>query len=206
MNENETPRPDNLPCTTPQGAEGMPQPEELLHGRLQMEIHRGGRSDTVSRRDFFAKLCIGLSVVCAGILGVPLVGFILAPLFQKTPQRWITLGKTGDFEVGKTVNVSFIDPSPLPWAGVTAKSAAWLRRASETEFIAFSVNCTHLGCPVRWLPDAELFMCPCHGGVYYKDGTVAAGPPPRPLIRYEVRVVNDEVQLKSAPIPITTTL
>ena len=81
-----------------------------------------------------------------------------------------------------------------------------LRRASVGEFIAFSVNCTHLGCPVRWLADAELFMCPCPGGVYYKDGSVAAGPPPRPLIRYEVRVVDDEVQIKSAAIPITTTL
>ena len=59
---------------------------------------------------------------------------------------------------------------------------------------------------MRWLASAELFMCPCHGGVYYKDGTVAAGPPPHPLIRYQVRVVNDEVQIQSAAIPITTTL
>jgi menaquinol-cytochrome c reductase iron-sulfur subunit len=63
-----------------------------------------------------------------------------------------------------------------------------------------------MGCPVRWLGDAELFMCPCHGGVYYKDGTVAAGPPPEPLVRYEVRVAHGLVQIKSAPIPITTKL
>ncbi len=137
---------------------------------------------------------------------MPLVGFVLAPLFRKTPQKWINIGKVDGFEIGKTVSVSFTDPSSLPWAGITAKSAAWLRRDSATEFIAFSVNCTHLGCPVRWLPDAELFMCPCHGGVYYKDGTVAAGPPPRPLIRYDVRINGDEVQLLSAAIPITTTL
>jgi len=191
--------------------EMQPPEPELLHGRLQMDTHQGGQqqaadSEAVSRRSFFTKLCIGLSGVCAVILGVPVVGFILAPLLRKTPEQWIALGKTGEFEIGKTVNVNFIDPSPLPWAGITAKNAAWLRRASQTEFIAFSVNCTHLGCPVRWLPDAELFMCPCHGGVYYKDGTVAAGPPPHPLIRYQVRVVNDEVQIKSAAIPITTTL
>jgi menaquinol-cytochrome c reductase iron-sulfur subunit len=204
MNENETQQPDSGPCKPP--PEPQPQLAEMLHGRLQMEIHQRAEPDPVSRRNFFTTLCLALSGVCALILGVPMVGFILAPLFQKSPQKWITLGKTGDFEVGKTVNVTFIDPSPLPWAGVTAKSAAWLRRASETEFIAFSVNCTHLGCPVQWLAGAELFMCPCHGGVYYKDGTVAAGPPPHPLIRYEVRVVNDEVQLKSAAIPITTTL
>jgi menaquinol-cytochrome c reductase iron-sulfur subunit len=175
------------------------------HARLTVETHQA-RPDVVSRRAFFTKLCIALSGVCATILGVPLVGFIVAPLFRKTPQKWISIGRADTFEVGKTVNVTFIDSSPLPWAGVTAKSAAWLRCVSPTEFVAFSVNCTHLGCPVRWLQDAELFMCPCHGGVYYKDGTVAAGPPPRPLFRYEARVVNGEVQIKAAAIPITTAL
>jgi len=164
------------------------------------------RAEAVSRRNFFAILCIALGGLCAAILGIPLVGFVLAPLFRKTQEKWIPVGKTGEFQVGKTVNVTFLDPSPLPWAGITARNAAWLRRESPAEFIAFSVNCTHLGCPVRWLPDAELFMCPCHGGVYYKDGSVAAGPPPHPLIRYEVRVMDDEVQIKSAAIPITTTL
>jgi len=51
-----------------------------------------------------------------------------------------------------------------------------------------------------------LFMCPCHGGVYYNDGTVAAGPPPKPLIRYDVRTLNGQVEIKTMAIPITTTL
>ncbi len=161
--------------------------------------------EEVSRRRFLEVLSIGLGALCGAILSVPLVGFVVAPFFRKTPQDWVTLGKVNDYEVGKTVNVIFNDPSPLPWAGVTSKSAAWLRRESENVFIAFSVNCTHLGCPVRWLPDAELFMCPCHGGVYYKDGAVAAGPPPKPLFRYECQVKDGEVQLKTAAIPITTT-
>jgi menaquinol-cytochrome c reductase iron-sulfur subunit len=56
---------------------------------------------------------------------------------------------------------------------------------------------------VRWLAEADLFMCPCHGGVYYNDGTVAAGPPPAPLPRYQVRVQNGDVQILTAPIPIS---
>jgi menaquinol-cytochrome c reductase iron-sulfur subunit len=55
---------------------------------------------------------------------------------------------------------------------------------------------------VRWLPKAELFMCPCHGGVFYKDGAVAAGPPPRPLHRYDVRVVADQVEIRTSPVPL----
>jgi menaquinol-cytochrome c reductase iron-sulfur subunit len=200
--------------TDPRDPRDANDAQDPLHGRLQLRTHQQGPcapidaedAATISRRGFFEKLCIGLGGVCAVILGVPLVGFIVAPLFRKSPQKWIPVGNANQFEIGKTVNVNFSDPSPLPWAGITAKNAAWLRRQSETEFIAFSVNCTHLGCPVRWMPDAELFLCPCHGGVYYKDGTVAAGPPPHPLIRYNVRVVSGVVQIQSAAIPITTTL
>jgi menaquinol-cytochrome c reductase iron-sulfur subunit len=159
----------------------------------------------INRRRFFERISIALGGVCAAILSVPLVGFVVAPLFRKTPESWVTVGKIDDFKIGMTVSVVIADPSPLPWAGITSKSAAWLRRAAAEEFIAFSANCTHLGCPVRWLQDAQLFMCPCHGGVYYNDGSVAAGPPPRPLVRYKVRVEKGEVQIQTLPIPITTT-
>ncbi len=174
--------------------------------------------DALSRRKFFEALCYGLGGLCAAILGLPLVGFVVAPLFRKTPESWVNVyirnpdgfdqvGRVQNFVIDKTVNVTIEDPSPLPWAGITSKSGAWLRRTGENTFIAFSVNCTHLGCPVRWEESAELFMCPCHGGVYYKNGDVAAGPPPKPLFRYEVRVSpNGEVQIKSAAIPITTTV
>ncbi len=80
--------------------------------------------------------------------------------------------------------------------GVSAHRSAWVRRLSEDEFTAFAINCTHLGCPVRWKNDAQLFLCPCHGGVYYKDGEVAGGPPPHPLHRYPVRLANGDVQLQ----------
>lgn len=162
--------------------------------------------DEVSRRRFFEKLSIALIGVCAAIVGLPVIGFVFAPFFRKPPERWVKIGKPDDFEIGKTVAVTVLDPSPLPWAGVTSHNAVWLRRVSESGFIAFSANCTHLGCPVRWLEGAELFMCPCHGGVYYSDGRVAAGPPPRPLFRYDVRVENGEIQMKSVVVPISTTL
>jgi menaquinol-cytochrome c reductase iron-sulfur subunit len=160
----------------------------------------------LSRRQFFERLSLALGGLCAAIVGLPLVGFIFAPLFRKTPEEWITLGKPDDFVIGKTVAVTVTDPSPLQWAGITARSSVWLRRTGENEFIAFSANCTHLGCPVRWLEGAELFMCPCHGGVYYSDGNVAAGPPPRPLFRYDVRVEGGQVRMKSVVVPISTTL
>jgi menaquinol-cytochrome c reductase iron-sulfur subunit len=153
------------------------------------------------RRRFLARASVGLCAGC-GALGVPLVGFTLGPLLQKAPIVWRTVGKLADFKIGETTNVSLVDASPLPWAGITAQSAAWLRRSGEREFVAFSVNCAHLGCPVRWIPGARLFMCPCHGGAYYEDGSVAAGPPPHGLTRYPARVEGDEVQVRADPVPI----
>ncbi|GKS60417.1 cytochrome b6-F complex iron-sulfur subunit [Nitrospira sp.] len=51
---------------------------------------------------------------------------------------------------------------------------------------AFSRRCTDLGCLVSWDKRREQFICPCHQGIYDKQGRNIAGPPPRPLDRYEV--------------------
>ena len=156
----------------------------------------------LSRRKFLAGVSVAAGGIGALIVALPVAGFILAPLFKRTQEVWRSVGKVEAFKVGETTAVQYEDASPLPWAGVTARSAAWLRRVNADTFIAFSINCTHLGCPVRWLAEANLFMCPCHGGVYYEDGTVAAGPPPLPLRRYPVRVKNGRVEIQTAPIPI----
>lgn len=156
----------------------------------------------ISRRQFLAGMSLGLGAIAAAVAGIPMIGFLLAPLVQKAPQNWRSVGEVKNFEIGHTVAVSFVDASPLPWAGVTARTAAWLRRDSEQEFTAFAINCTHLGCPVRWLQEANLFLCPCHGGVYYQDGTVAAGPPPKPLAHYQVRVRQGRVEIRTGAMPI----
>ena len=154
------------------------------------------------RRRFLARLSIALSGLIATAATAPVIGFLLSPLTRKPPRVWRPVGPVDTFAIGRTVNVTFEDASPLPWAGVTAHTAAWLRRDAAEHFTAFTVHCTHLGCPVRWVADAELFLCPCHGGVYYADGTVSAGPPPRTLPQYPVRVRNGEVEILTSPIPI----
>jgi menaquinol-cytochrome c reductase iron-sulfur subunit len=154
-----------------------------------------------ARRRFLSNLSIALSSLAAIAVIVPSFWFLLG--LRKAPRVWRTVGKLEDFTIGQTVEVSFLDPSPLPWSGVTAQTAAWLRRETEEQFLAFAVTCTHLGCPVRWLASADLFMCPCHGGVFYKDGRVASGPPPRPLVTYPVRVQDGTVQILTTPLPIT---
>ncbi len=172
----------------------------------QNEAAEGPRSTlSPDRRRFLVMLNLGLSSLAAALLGVPVVGFLLAPLLKQPPPVWRAVGPVDGFASGRTVEVTFLNPSPQPWAGYAAKTAAWLRRDGRT-FTAYSIDCTHLGCPVDWLPAAGLFMCPCHGGVFYKDGVVAAGPPPRPLQQYPVRVRAGQVEIRTSPLPITTSV
>ncbi len=161
-----------------------------------------GEALSPERRRFMGRLSIALSAVAAAIVGVPVVGFILGPLIVTDKDVWRPVGAVDTFKAGETVSVSFLDPSPMAWAGVSAMTAAWLRRLESGDFVAFAVNCAHLGCPVRWLPKADLFMCPCHGGVYYADGSVAAGPPPRGLFKYPVRVREGQVEILASAVPI----
>lgn len=160
-------------------------------------------SDELSRRRFLTGLTVGLGALGTAVVAVPVVGFVLGPLLRKKPEVWRAVGAVESFKLGDTVEVRYDDPSPLPWAGVTAQSGAWLRRNGDQDFEAFSIRCTHLGCPVRWLGEAELFMCPCHGGVFYRDGEVAGGPPPEPLDRLQVRLNNGQVEIRTSGVPIS---
>ncbi|HEY6954165.1 MAG TPA: Rieske (2Fe-2S) protein, partial [Flavisolibacter sp.] len=143
------------------------------------------QENKIDRRKFLVRISLLAGAIPAAIVSVPIFGALLGPLLQRQRQVWRKVANVSEINIGETKLISYVNADPLPWAGVTAKSAAWLRRESEEKFIAFSANCSHLGCPVRWEDKAQLFMCPCHGGVYYKDGTVAAGPPPKPLTQIE---------------------
>ena len=159
-------------------------------------------NEPVTRRRFLNAISIGLTALAGAVVSVPILSYLLSPLLNPAPRLWRPLGPVDQFLIGETVEAAFEDPSPLPWAGQTARTALYLRRTAQDTFVAFAVNCTHLGCPVGWQPRAQLFMCPCHGGVYYADGSVASGPPPQALARYDTRVQNGQVEILTRPLPI----
>ncbi len=163
---------------------------------------RCGETDP-GRRRFVARLGVLAGSLIATLAGVPVLSYILLPVSRKMLRQWVSVGPAHRFAVGDTVLVSFENPSARPWAGVTGKTGAWVRRVGENDFIAFVLNCSHMGCPVTWEAASKLFFCPCHGSVYYEDGAVAAGPAPFALQRFHVRVRGGQVELQSRPIPIT---
>lgn len=158
--------------------------------------------DEITRRRFLNRVSISLTIFGAALVGLPVVGFLFEPILVHRKYVWRRVGRVDDFEIGSTVEVKMEDADPEPWAGKTAWTAAWLQRRAPEKFVAFSVNCQHLGCPVRWEKSARLFMCPCHGGVYYENGKVAGGPPPRGLQQYPVRISEGFVEVMPGPIPM----
>ncbi len=155
----------------------------------------------ISRRSFLFKLGMGLNVVAAALVSVPIIGYVFSTLRHKAYQAWISLGRLEEFPENQTRLATYVNPFTHPWDGKTAHIPCWVRRLEGDTFQVFAINCTHLGCPVRWFPKSGLFMCPCHGGVYYEDGSHASGPPPRGLYEYEYKIKGGQLLVRGGALP-----
>jgi Rieske Fe-S protein len=158
----------------------------------------GGETPARSRRGFFEWLTYALGAVAAAVLAVPVIGYFIGPLRKKSVE-WVPLGPADKFPVGETLLVTFDNPLREPWDGMTANTGVYVRSLGKDQFLVFAINCAHLGCPVSWFPQSGLFMCPCHGGVYYENGEHASGPPPRGLFQCVWRVDPDRQLEIQAP-------
>lgn len=158
--------------------------------------------ERLSRRTLLMKIGILLNSAIAIGIAVPVVGYLFGPVRRKGGYNsWIELGDAQSFPEGQTRLATYRNPFTQPWDGDTAKVACWVRRVRANQFQVFAINCAHLGCPVRWFPQSQLFMCPCHGGVYYADGSRASGPPERGLFEYQYRIENGKLMIDAGQMP-----
>ena len=160
--------------------------------------------DSTGRRTFLRVLTGLLGTVAAAVLSVPLVGYFLG--LRKYGKFWVNLGPLADFPLNETRRLDFPSPMAQPWDGMTALTGVYARyqgknAENEDQFLVLSVNCAHLGCPVTWFQQSGLFMCPCHGGVYYANGAHASGPPPRGLYHCAWRVKDGQLQVQAPHYP-----
>ncbi|MGH8065385.1 MAG: ubiquinol-cytochrome c reductase iron-sulfur subunit [Candidatus Entotheonellia bacterium] len=154
-----------------------------------------------TRRRFLLAFGLTLDVIVAGLVAIPVIGYLLGPIRRRAAQSWIPLGLLERFPEGETRLATYENPFRVAWDGPTAKLACWVRRIEGEQFQVFAINCTHLGCPVRWFAPSRLFMCPCHGGAYYEDGSRASGPPPRGLFEYDYQVRDGQLWVQGGRIP-----
>jgi Rieske Fe-S protein len=160
--------------------------------------------DQLSRRGVLTRLGILFNGLMAVVLAIPFVGFILSAVTRGRGsgyRSWITLGSASQFPEGETRLATFRNPYVSPSDGKTADTACWVRHVEGDRFQVFAVNCAHLGCPVRWFPQSGLFLCPCHGGAYYRDGSRAAGPPERGMFEYSYKLENGLVLIQAGELP-----
>jgi Rieske Fe-S protein len=139
------------------------------------------------RRRFLGRATIGLAGVTAAIVAVPALANLAAPAVEDGSFNEIDLGKISLYPVDHenpwrvaTFESQTPDPTGL------ARRVAFVRNDGDGTFTAMANTCMHVGCPVRSFGTS--FGCPCHGGQYDVEGRPTAGPPVRPLNRYETRV------------------
>ncbi len=158
----------------------------------------------ISRRGFLMKVGVLFNGFAAMVVAVPIVRFLLSAVTRGHANAylsWVPLGRTDEFPEGETRLATFRNPYVMPTDGKTVDTSCWVRHVAGDQFQVFAINCAHLGCPVRWFPQSGLFMCPCHGGAYYRDGSRASGPPERGLFEYPYKVNDGLITIQAGQLP-----
>jgi quinol---cytochrome c reductase iron-sulfur subunit, bacillus type len=158
--------------------------------------------ETVTRRRFMTGSAHAAGAVAASAFALPALGFALGPVFEKQEAPWEDIGLPADFPTDTYVPKVI---TTTPGIGEAGKTTVYVRKRNPdidtepadrySQYIAISTRCMHLGCPVRFVPASQSFICPCHGGTYDFRGLRTGGPPVRPLDRFYTRVRNGRVQV-----------
>ena len=160
--------------------------------------------NTLSRRALLMKIGLLFNGAIGVVLAVPIVRYLFSPVMRERKygyESWLPIGHLDQFPAGQTRLATYHNPVFNPWDGETADIACWVRNLDDKNFQVFAINCAHLGCPVRWFPQSNLFLCPCHGGAYYQDGSRASGPPERGLFQYHYKIENGTLYIQAGEMP-----
>jgi menaquinol-cytochrome c reductase iron-sulfur subunit len=150
----------------------------------------------LSRRQFLNTAINAVGAVMTAMIAVPIAGYFMDPVLRSASGAagtWVKLAgvsELGDLPKKFTISAEKVE------GFMKQKVAADVYAFKEGDkMIAMSNTCQHLGCPVAFTDSDQKFHCPCHGGVYDKEGTNIGGPPPRPLARYATKVENGDLMI-----------
>ncbi len=137
--------------------------------------------------------CFG-AAICAG-LGVPAAMYVLIPPKRQSGAQWTDAGALSNMQVDRPQEITFQRRIVDGWKEQLEKAGAWVVKRPDGTVRAYSLACTHLGCAYRWEDSSRQFVCPCHGSRFSVGGSVLAGPAPRPLDRYQVKLESGRLWL-----------
>ena len=146
------------------------------------------KDEQVNRRDFMKTAIITIGGIIGGAIGLPAIPYIVGPALKQGVENWIRLGAISKVELNTPTLFKTNIETQTGWISSEEEFSVYVLTENGQDFTVMSNVCTHLGCRVRWIPDQGKFFCPCHNGIFSKDGNVLGGPPPRPLDRFESKV------------------
>lgn len=150
-----------------------------------------------TRRSLFIALIFGMwSAMAAVLAGVGSAYLLVAPKARKD-EEWIDVGDLAGLTVGEPAEMIFRRNRTDGWKPVSERLTAWVVKTADKNIVAFRPQCTHLGCAYHWDQTKSGFVCPCHASLFSIDGNVVAGPAPRPLDRYELKIQGQKLLLGS---------
>jgi cytochrome b6-f complex iron-sulfur subunit len=94
------------------------------------------------------------------------------------------------YEASPVVSVGRPEHYPLDSVTLDPRVGIFIVRSMEG-FYALSAVCSHLGCLTVWKQESGTIACPCHGSTFQRDGSMIAGPAPKPLLWLRMWVTDD---------------
>ena len=143
----------------------------------------------MNRRDFVKIVSAFLGSVMGAVTGLPIIGYVVSPGMKAQPlDDWISLGSLEDYPIGAPTFFGFTRSRVNGWEKTVNSYGFYIYRKNPDDMKIFSDICTHLACRVKWHPEIQEYISPCHDGHFDIDGLVTKGPPPRPLDQYEYKI------------------
>jgi len=153
------------------------------------------RSDYyIGRREFVVGVAGVLGALITILVGLPIIGYLIAPALRTGGGAgWVALVPLSALQPGTPTPCSFSRLKQTGWKRMQMTRAVYALLRDSGDVIVLSDICTHLSCKVRWSSEQGVFVCPCHDGIFDREGAVLSGPPPRPLDRFETKVEDGQL-------------
>ncbi len=149
---------------------------------------------TLGRRKFLEIAIGAIGGLMGAAMGVPAIAYIIGPALKTKTATWLRLGAVSKVQPGTPTLFKVTVESQSGWVTSQDELSAYVLTEDGQTYIAMSNICTHLGCRARWIPEQSRFFCPCHNGIFDKNGNVVSGPP-------RITPPPDASSVPSSPIP-----
>jgi cytochrome b6-f complex iron-sulfur subunit len=143
----------------------------------------------ISRKKFIDYILGGSLLGWLGSTLYPVLAYLKPPKVPEVNVNSVNAGMLTDFSINSSKILKF------------GRIPVILIRKDSGEFRAFEATCTHLDCIVQYKRDEKQIYCACHNGRYDLHGLNISGPPPRPLVQFDVNIIRDEIVV-SKPKPV----